>query len=103
MKRIKTSLALAATGAIMLGTAQSRAQVFTYTEGDLLLDFRLTAGGGKDLTIDIGPLSNFKGQTAAVSLNQFSTYLTATFGSDLSGLSWSVAAEDTSVLNNLWN
>ena len=97
-KNIRTMM-LATAGAALLA-AQAQAQSFTYTVGDLLLDFRQASSPTTDLTIDLGPLSNFKNQTSVVSLNQFSSILTSTFGANLSGLDWSVASADSA--NDLW-
>jgi len=98
MKTLSKTLMLATAGMAMVA-AQAQAQSFTYADGDLLLDFRQASSPTTDLTIDLGAVSSYAGQTSVVSLNQFSTYLTGTYGANLSGLDWSVAG---SASTGLW-
>jgi len=64
----------------------------SYQNGDMLAGFRDSSSPNTDLIVDLGSISLFQ-QTGAASFNvnaNLSSALLATFGSDLSGLSWSV-------------
>ena len=64
----------------------------SYQNGDMLAGFRDSSSPDTDLIVDLGSISLFQ-QSGAASFNvnaNLSSALLGTFGSDLSGLSWSV-------------
>jgi hypothetical protein len=63
-----------------------------YQNGDMVAGFRDSSSPNTDLILDLGSISLFQ-QTGATTFNvnaNLSSALVGTFGSDLSGLSWSV-------------
>jgi hypothetical protein len=64
----------------------------SYQNGDMLAAFRDSSSPNTDLIVDLGSISLFQ-QTGAAAFNvnaNLSSALLGTFGSDLSGLNWSV-------------
>ena len=97
-----TALSLALAGSALLATAAS-AQI-TYTDGDLLLDFRATSGTGAptDFTVDLGAADLSLYQSGTVNLTNV---LTATEKTELSTLYsgnsnvvWSVTGANSGTL-----
>ena len=76
MNAINKTMLVAAAIAAVFGAVEASAASFTYTDGDLLLNFRAKAGtsyGANNLTIDIGQASTYETATAVVPLTQFNT------------------------------
>jgi hypothetical protein len=81
---MKTALKSSLAAALLLATAA--AQAWTYQDGDVLLIFR--ESGFNDVEFDLGPVSQFLGQTngyTAAVTNWDLSLVTGVFGADLSG------------------
>jgi len=79
----------------------AHAQVFNYTDGDILLDFS-QSGGTHDVEVDLGSLASLDSQSggSTVQLANFSSQLT-TAGLNVSSLAFSVFGINNSV-GTLW-
>jgi hypothetical protein len=103
MKKLSKTLMLATAGAALAVVQAQAAGTFSYSSGDLLLDFRPNASQDtKDITIDLGSMSALRAEAVGgvVSLNQFVPYIETAESSSLDNLSWSVLGTDTA--NHIW-
>lgn len=90
MNIFSTSKKICAGAALALACA-ANAQTFSYNNGDLLVGFRLTAGGNNDLVVKAGTAASFTNMTPGSTIsiaNLNGTLLKNAFGTT-NNLSWS--------------
>jgi len=101
-----TSIALLAFASLGLsGTSALAQSPLTYSQGDLLLGFRASAGTGADkaYVVNVGPAANYSGATAAFSvsgLGNIAADLSATFGpswNSRADVFWGVSGTNTNL------
>jgi hypothetical protein len=98
MKKIKIITGVVAMAALCGMNAMAQ---INYQNGDMLAGFRIS-GGSSELIVDLGSIANFQQpHTPSFGFAGVSAALTSYFGSDLSGVDWSVfGVNDTTIAPN---